>query len=192
MENISTSKRSDIANNQAVKPDFHEMKLSFDKSVRNPIFDTLAAENCETYFHYIDWLGLSKDPNVMILSSVHHYYYDYNDLKGVKTLINLRALNRIKNLNGFLHTLFRLLPPGASFVGCFEEDKNPKGVPSSFYKSAKLFNEIINFLDSRTEREMKRNEVVKLLESHGYRVADMTEINGITYFKSINTRGCGA
>ena len=98
-------------------------------------------------------------------------------------------LNRIKHLNSFLHTCFRLLPPRASFVGYFEEDKNPKNIPVPLYQSARLFNGFLNFLDSRTDRIMSKNEVSKLLESHGFKITDMTEINGITYFRAINTRG---
>ncbi len=175
-----------------VKPDFNERSLSFDKSSASPVFENLVAEDCETFFHYIDWLGLAQDPNLMILSSTHHYYYDTDDLSGVNTLVNLKKLNKIKHLNNFLHTIFRLLPPGANFVGCFEEDEYPGGITAPLYQPARLFNGIINFLDSRTDRKLSGDEVKKLLESHGFRVLDMTEINGTTYFMAMNTRGSAA
>lgn len=191
MENLSAFNQSEPIKHQAIRSDLYKQELSTGKPERSPVFEDLVAENCENFYHYINWLGLAKDPNLMVLSSLHHYYYDLNELKDVRTLINLKSLNRIQQLNSFLHTIFRLLPPGAKFLGCFEEDKNPEGVPLPIYKSVKFLNGILNFLDSRTDRRLKKNEVKKLLESHGFRVADITEISGITYFKSINTRGCG-
>lgn len=190
MENLSASKQSEPAKFQAIRSDLNKQELSTGKPDRSPVFEDLVTGECENFLHYLNWLGLAKDPNLMVLSSLHHYYYDLNELKDVRTLVNLKTLNRIKQLNSFLHTIFRLLPPNARFLGCFEEDKNPEGVPAPIYKSVKLFNGILNFLDSRTDRRLTKNEVIRLLESHGFRVADMTEIHGITYFKSINTRVC--
>ena len=191
MENFSISKQSEPVKFQAIRSDFNKQELTTGKPDRSPVFEDLVDEDCENFFHYLNWLGLAKDPNLMVLSSLHHYYYDLNELKDVRTLVNLKALNRIKQLNSFFHTIFRLLPPNARFLGCFEEDKKPEGVPAPIYKSVMLFNGILNFFDSRTDRRLTKNEVIKILESHGFRVTDMTEINGITYFKSINTRGCG-
>ena len=49
----------------------------------------------------------------------------------------------------------------------------------------------LDFLDHRTNRNMDRNEVVELLDSHGFGIVDMTEINGITYFNTRNQRNSG-
>ena len=89
MEKISISEKANAINDQVVKPDFNERKLSFKKSGADPVFNSLAAEGCEFFFHYIDWLGLAKDLNLMVLSSIHHYYYDLSDLKDVNVLVNL-------------------------------------------------------------------------------------------------------
>jgi hypothetical protein len=39
---------------------------------------------------------------------------------------------------------------------------------------------------------MTRNEVEAILDSHGFKIADMTEINGLTYFTTLNQRMSGA
>jgi len=188
MERISTLNKSVTSKNQVEIPDPNERKLLFNRTGTNAFFDNLVAEDCETFFYYLDSLGLAKDTDMMILSSIHHYYYDINDLTCVKILINLKKLNHIKHLNSFLHTLFRLLPPDADFIGYFKEDKNSDSITSHFNPSSRLINGIINFLDSRTDRNLSKNEVSKMLASHGFRVLDMTEINGLIYFRAKNTR----
>jgi len=80
MKDTSASKRSDVLNYQAIRPDFKEHKFPLDKLSKNPVFDDLVAENCENFFHYLNWLGLGKDPDLMVLSSMHHYFYDLNEL----------------------------------------------------------------------------------------------------------------
>jgi hypothetical protein len=188
MERISTLNKSFTGKKQDEIADSNERKLSFNRTRTNAIFDNLVAEDCVTFFYYLDSLGLAKDRNIMILSSIHHYYYDVNDLKCVNTLINLKKLNHIKHLNSFLHTLFRLLPPDADFVGYFKENKNSDSIDTHFNPSSRLINGIINFLDSRTDRSLSKNEVSKMLASYGFRVLDMTEIHGLIYFRAKNTR----
>jgi hypothetical protein len=45
-----------------------------------------------------------------------------------------------------------------------------------------------NLLDLRTERIMDKKDVSKLLGKYGFKVIDMTEMNGLTYFYSHNIR----
>ena len=44
----------------------------------------------------------------------------------------------------------------------------------------------INFLDAKIDVDFDKKDVLKLLESHGFKVMDMTEINGLTYFRAQN------
>ena len=185
MENTLVASKADIINT-LVKVNFKEKQLLSEKTFINPVFDNLIAEGGENFFNYISWMGFAKDSNLMILSSLHHYYYDFNDLTGVKTLINLKMLNHIIHLDSFLHTLFRILPAKANFVGCFKENSNNNGTAMTFYQSAKFLNGLKNIPDSRTDRRMSKKDVSGLLEGHGYKVVDMTDINGITYFSSQN------
>lgn len=152
----------------------------------NPVYDNFAAEGGENFFHYINWLGLTKDPNLMILSSIHHYYYDFNELKGVQTLVNLKQLNQINHIDAFLNNVFRVLPQKANFVGCFRDNKIHRGMALPFYQSFRLLNSLINIIDTRTDRFMARRDVIRLLESHNFRITDMTEISNVTYFCAQN------
>ncbi len=188
MENTSILNKSDIINNQEPRPVVSEIGVVEDKVEANPVLEGLVAEGGENFYHYINWLGLSKDSNLMILSSIHHYYYDFNDLKGVKTLINLKQLNQISHIDNFLSNVFRVLPTKANFIGCFKDNKIRKGLAVPFYQSFKFLNSLINLFDSRTERFMSRKEVRKLLESHDFSITDMTEIGNLTFFCSESSK----
>lgn len=182
MERTAGTYKIDISNNQVVAPTSGENKVAMDDNQNNPLFDSLVSEGGENFFHYINWLGLSKDPNLMILSSIHHYYYDFNDLKGVRTLINLKQLNQINHIETFLNNVYRVLPSKANFVGCFKDNKIHGGIAVPLYQSFKFLNSLINIIDSKTDKFMSRKDVIKLLEAHYFRIADMTEINKITFF----------
>jgi len=156
--------------------------VSTDENQNNPVFENLLAEGGENFYHYINWLGLGKDPNLMILSSIHHYYYDFNDLRGIKTLINIKKLNEINRLDTFLANVYRVLPPKASFIGCFKDNKIRGGIGVPFYQSSRLLNSLINLIDSKTDKFMTRKNVIRLLESHDFALVDMTEISSITFF----------
>jgi len=45
-----------------------------------------------------------------------------------------------------------------------------------------------NFLDAKIDVEIDSKDFSRLLESHGFKVLDMTEINGLTYFRTQNHR----
>jgi len=188
MERPNVVNRDEIINYQSVKIGIGDKDISMADTHNNPVFDSLLAEGGENFYHYINWLGLSKDPNLMILSSIHHYYYDFNDLKGVRTLVNLKKLNQINHIETFLNNVFRVLPSKANFVGCFKDNKIRGGIAVPFYQSFKYFNKLINILDSKTDRFMTRRDVIRLLESHDFGIVDMTEISNLTYFCAENQK----
>lgn len=182
MERISTTYNTHTDSNELVSADTGEKKVEMEDDQNNPVLDNLVAEGGENFFHYINWLGLAKDPNLMILSSIHHYYYDFNDLKGVKTLINLKPFNQISRPENFLSNVFRVLPIKANFVGCFKDNKIYSGFALPFYQSFRFLNNLINMIDSKTDKFMSRKDVIRLLESHNFRINDMTEISNMTFF----------
>jgi len=153
---------------------------------KDPAIESLLSEGGDDFFQYLTWIGLAKEPNLMVISSNHHYYYDHNDLRGIKTLINLKKLNHVRHLESFLNTLCRILPPKASFVGCFKNSGNTaNGI--QFQNPARLMNGVMNIFDSKPERVLSKKGVTKLLEDHKFKVNDITDINGITYFWAQNT-----
>lgn len=188
MKNDQIANSKEISVNQATMGSFEQKKASFLNAGKDPVFRKLAAEGGEDFFHYINWLGLTINNNLMILSSVHHYYYDLEDLKGVQTLVNLKRLNQISNPGAFLHTIYRVLPPKANLIGCFEDYGRHKGGTVRLYQSSRLLNSFINMLDSRIDRILSQKDVERIMKEHGFRVIDFTEINGLVYFCSGNIK----
>lgn len=166
----------------------------------NTVFEKLAAEGCENYFDYVKLLGLEKDPNLIALSSLHHYYYDAEDLREVKTVVNLKQLNQIKKVRDFLQSINLVLSHESYFIGSFTDRKSLNrlfinSLPGQIRKSANdeamengiesgipLLNILYDILDSRTNRYMTKKTVISMLEGAGLKVLDMTELNGLTYF----------
>ena len=172
----------------------------------NLVYKKLAEEGCEYYFNYLELLDLSKDPNLVVLSSSHHYYYDAEDMKNVKTLVNLKPLNYIKQIKNFLHTIHHILPQRTYFVGSYVDGKNSIGffsgsnkrqyqiagkvdpVENGIASRIPFLNMIYDIMDSRTNRYLTKKAVTIMLEEAGLKVLDMTELNGLTYFTAQKVR----
>ena len=86
------------------------------------LYKQLQSEGCGDFYNYIDWLDLVKDLNIIILPSTNYYYYLQEDLEYTKTVINLKPLNRIKNLRVFLRNIFSILPDYSYLTGCYENN----------------------------------------------------------------------
>ncbi len=189
MENISVQERMN-SDNDFPGTLFNDGTLPAGKPRINPLLDNILSEGGDDFFQYVKVTGLVKEPNLLILSSMHHYYYDHDDLKGIGALINIKRLNLIKHLESFLHTLYRIMPSKAYFVGCFRCTGN-KGRRSPFAHSAKFLSGLMNIFDQGNERSISRKDAVRLLEGHGFRVLDITNVNGISYFWAQNMRRPG-
>ena len=142
------------------------------------------AERGKNFFHYLKRFNLSKEPDLLILFPNNHYYYEEIDLRNIRTLINLKKLNLIKDLDKFLHTLIHILPPNVNFIGCFSDSKPFKW--NGFL--SELSTRLTNIMDSKTDHNIDKKDVSGLLEKSGFKVVDMTEINGLTFFYSQNVR----
>jgi hypothetical protein len=184
MEEIPVKKRVDVRSEKTYSATIGGRKsparvTGFSDTVR-----TLISEGGVNFFRYLKKRGMSGVTDLIVLSSKKHYYYDENDLKRVRVLVNLRRLNVIKHLDMFLNTLVRILPPDASFIGYFSDHKAAEENGSHGSRFARLYNRFNNFLDGRTDRKMNTSDVRELLERNGFEVENMTTMNGHTYFHS--------
>ena len=182
MEAISVLQRPGTTSDKRVRSNINTPNTKSETRKRNQVIDNHVTEVDENFLTYLNYHGLANENNVLVLSSNKHYYYDYDELKEVTTLINLKKLNLVKHLDDFLGTLRDGLSPKTNFIGCFSDRKAQKEVSmtSRFYKR------FLNFLDSRIDFEIDRKSFSRQLESHGFRIIDMTEIDGLTYFRTQN------
>lgn len=182
METTSALSRNLFNNDNVNETGFESELIYGGKLTLSSTIVNLIAEGGETLFHYLRSFNLLRDNHLIILPSNHHYYYDENDLQSVRTIVNLKRLNLIKDPDAFLSTLRHILPSNVNFIGCFSDSKSSEG----FEFFSRLSVRFHNFLDLREDRNMKRKNVTALLEKHGFKVIDMTETDGLTYFYSQN------
>jgi hypothetical protein len=174
---------------------------SVEKTTRNPAIERLSTGKYHIFWEYLDLLGLANEKNLLVLSPSQHYYYDYEDLKEVTTLMNLKHLNYIRNSAEFLKTVNRMISQGSFFIGSFIDRKHQynffsnsiypdppvKGdvdpVENGIVSRIPLLNMIFDFMDSRTNnRNLTQKSVTRLLNEAGFTVIDMTEFRGVTCF----------
>lgn len=184
MEDILVLSRPVTISSSRDRTRFIRTKTSPEVIKKNQISDKLVAEVDEIFMNYLNSHGLANENNLLVLSSKLHFYYDYEELKEVTTLINLKKLNLIEHLDDFLDTLNSGLSPKTNFVGCFSDRNAQKGVSVT----SRLYKRFLNFLDAKTDVEIDRIDFSRQLESHGFKVLDMTEISGLTYFRTQNHR----
>jgi hypothetical protein len=170
------------------------------------IYEIMHAEGGEGLYNYVNWLGLANDKNLIVLSSQRHYYYEEDELKNVRTVINLKQLNLIKNLSVFLQSTYNIMPPESNFIGCFSENKkfteyfindgssnislnsHSEALKEGIVSTIPFINMIYSFIDSKTNRYMTKKSVNLLFETHGFRILDMVEQNRLTFFHAQKVR----
>ena len=167
----------------------------------SPIFEKLVEEGQEDYYNYLDWLGLAKDPDYLILASSHHYYFEHEDLKTIKTVVNLKQLNDIKRIEDFLQTIQSVLPLKCYFVGSFTDNRNQNDTSissnQSYHKITEkialirkrgagtltpLLNMLNNIIEPGANKYMTEKTVRLLFKNTGLKILDITDFKGITYF----------
>ena len=161
----------------------------------------LATGKYRLYFEYLDWLGLADETETLILSPDKHFYYDDEEVKHVKVLVNLKNLNHIRQVKEFLYTVNQAMENRSYLVGSFIDRKYQYGFfANSLYSGSDanegidpvengissripLLNMLYDLIDSRTNnRNMTRKSVKMMLEITGFKVLDISEINGISCF----------
>jgi hypothetical protein len=198
MDNMP-GKNIDLINNQKINTLVNIGGLSSDLPKSNSVMKVSGNEDFKNFGEYIERLGVSGESNLLILSSAHHYYYDAEEMINVKTVINLKELNQIKNLKEFLHSIFRIIPSDCNFIGCFVNNRKQNGFllgkePGSFNKknsdaiengivsSFPFVNMIYDMIDSRTNKYLSERSVSLILGERGFKIIDVTEIDSLTYF----------
>jgi hypothetical protein len=192
-------KEQDIIKNQKISAFGGQESVRSDLIMNSRIAELLTSEGNNSFNHYIEWLGFARDPKLVVLSSVHHYYYDAEEMQNVRTVVNLKELNQIKEVASFLHSMFLILPSKSYFIGCFVDSKRQSGfslkktsgrefnnssenVINGIVSRIPLVNTIFSFLDARTNIRLSSKSVSLLLSKNGFKVMDMTELGEMTYF----------
>lgn len=196
---------SNIANENGGNLTFRKRALLENAKV-NKSFKDISDRYRDDFLNFLDQQGIENETGMLVIPSTHHFFYDAEDLKGVKTVINLKQLNHIREMREFLRTISDLLPQKSTFVGCFVDNRAQNGFSDKYsnlpgqnsekdeaYENGiesriPFINRMYSFIDSRTNRYLTRRSVITLLEECGLKVVKMTELNGTTYFCTQKSR----
>ena len=189
MAQVSVSERMQ-KNTVITGLEFEKRRLTAGQAVTNHVLEKLKAEGGIDLYNYLCWIGLSVQPNIMVLSSMKHYYYDHSDLKNIGVLISMKMLNQVSHLESFIHTLFRLLPCKSHFVGCYRSTSEEKG-NAILRLPSRLFSGLHSGNGCASGMLFTRKSAGNILENNGFVLNDLTDANGITYFWAQNDRRLG-
>ena len=160
------------------------------------LLDELSEKARQDLFSFLDHIGLSSDTRMLVIPSTRHFFYDAEELKEIKTIINLKQLNHVTDIKEFLRTVSEILPHRSNFVGCFVDNRAQRGFSDDAGRQTDkteayengiesripFINRMYSLMDLRTNRYLSRRSVTSLLSEHGFQVVGMTEMNGMTYF----------
>lgn len=199
MDSGATGNNSNIIKNQAVN-DANPKNRALQESHLNRLFDELSVAAREDLIGYLDRMGLINEADLLVIPSTRHYFFDAEDMKDIKTVVNLRQLNHVREVREFLRVIVDLLPVKSNFVGCFVNNKVQNGFSDKYSNLSReisekeeawengiesripFINRMYSFIDSRTNRYLTKRAVTHMLEECGLQVIGMTELNGLTYF----------
>ncbi len=188
-----------LNNEQAVKVTYRKRLLSENSRIKK-LFEDLPESVREDFSNYLAEQGLVSETGMLIIPSNRHFFYDAEDLKKVRTVVNLRQLNHIREMKEFLRTIADLLPQRSNFIGCFVDNKTQNGFPDKYSNQSgqaedkteayengiesriPFINRMYNFIDARTNRYLTRRSVTNILTEFGLQVVGMTSLHGMTYF----------
>jgi hypothetical protein len=174
--------------------------------VAGTIIDTLIAEGGSAFLDYVSRLGLAQETGMVVLSFRQHFYFDAEEMKRAKTLVNLTELNKISGVTDFFRTCYRIMPRESNLLGRFIDNKEVgryklnnsssaftdgdyfEDIENAIFSRVPFINRLYSILDSRTNVYMSKNSVSLLLHDYGFKVVDMTVLNGLTYFHAQKAR----
>jgi hypothetical protein len=190
MDSGAVGNKSNVINDQpaARAP---SRKLSLQDSGLIHLFEELDVEVRKDLIDYLDRMGLINGSGLLVIPSTRHYFYDAEDLKGIKTVVTLKLLNHVREMRDFLKS---------NFVGCFVDNKSQNGFsdkysnqPQKLSDKAEAYengiesripfiNRMYSFIDAKANRYLTKRAVAHLLREVGLKLNGMTELNGLTYF----------
>ncbi|MHC1730529.1 MAG: hypothetical protein AB9888_00635 [Bacteroidales bacterium] len=169
--------------------------------------DTLIQEGGSAFIDYLNKLGLARrEQDIIVLSFRQHFYFDADEIRRARVLVNLTELNKINMVTDFFRSCYRVMPRNGNLLGRFIDNKETgryelnKGsssftegdsfddIENSIFSSVPFINRLYSIMDSRTNLWMSKSSVSTMLLDYGFKVIDMTVVNGLTYFHAEKAR----
>ena len=132
------------------------------------------------FYNYIYQYDLIKQrKSTLIIPERGHFFYDTDELKKIKIIIDCRELNNLHNLRNFVDILSKITQKEVIFYGRFQN--------IVYDKNLNLISKITNYLRHSLNNHFKfqilsKKEVIELFRKYGFKIYYTKKISGITYF----------
>lgn len=174
--------------------------LSLRDSGLTLLFDELDVHDRKSLIGYLDRNNLIDGSGVLVIPSSRHYYYDVDEMRGIKTIIVLRMLNHIRELKDFLRQMTTLMPHSGNFIGCFIDSKSQgnqgeeghnlprhlagreEAYENGIESRIPFINRMYSIMDLKTNRNLTRRSVAGMISENGLDLVNMTDLRGVVYF----------
>jgi hypothetical protein len=152
-------------------------------------------------FDYFNELGVFNTNDVLILSSRHSFSYDEGYLKNIRTIFNLKLLNKLPKINSQFLKLNRILPENGYFVGCYDDisvtqKRLEAQISRPFVKillwilyflphivlNLPIINTISSAIGIRFNRSLSINDVQRIMNKNGFNFVLTKTFNNRTFF----------
>ncbi len=145
--------------------------------------DLLIKEENKDFFNYIKDLNLDKENSTMlILPSNRFFFYMLTEISHIRTIVFLKQLNYVIDILELLHSFYQMTSEGAILYGCFLNNKKIDVIPTKKHRYSKFFKGLISIMDLQMHHLLSEKSVYDFFLSHNFKIMNMKEINGVTYF----------
>jgi hypothetical protein len=171
------------------------------KEKTNIYHNYIKKEAGEEVFDYFNELGVFTSKDVLILSSRHSFSYDEGFLKNIRTIFNLKLLNKLPKINNLFLKLNRILPEDGYYIGCYDDiyvtqKKLETQVAQPFVKillwllyslphiilNLPVINTISSAIGIRFNKSLSFTDVQKIMNKNGFNVVLTKSFNNRTFF----------
>ncbi len=171
------------------------------KAKTNIYHNYIKKEAGEEVFDYFNELGVFTSKDVLILSSRHSFSYDEAFLKNIRTIFNLKLLNKLPKINSLFLKLNRILPEDGYYIGCYDDiyvtqKKLETQVAKPFVKillwilyslphiilNLPVINTISSAIGIRFNKSLSFTDVQKIMNKNGFNVVLTKSFNNRTFF----------
>ena len=97
MDNNTSGYNSGIINDQTINSTYRMNNANRERKL-NILFEELTDEVREDLITYLNRMGLVGEAQILVIPSTRHYFYDAEDLRGIKTVVNLKQLNYVREI----------------------------------------------------------------------------------------------
>jgi hypothetical protein len=167
----------------------------------NIYYNFIKKEAGEDVFRYFEELGVFQTNEVLILSSRHSFSYDENYLKNIRTIFNLKNLNKLPKINGLFSKINRVIPINGYYIGCYEDIFATQERLNSLFPrvlakfilwvfyylphvmlSLPVINVITSAIGISHNKCLAIKDVQKIMENNGFSIAMTKRFSNKTFF----------